>query len=58
MYSVENKNYHIAKLLLQKGADINKRDVDGFSCLMIAIDCNDSNFFKLLLDYNPTIEVL
>lgn len=58
MFSIQKNNYTISKLLLENGSDVNHKDIDGFSPLMIAIDSNDFNLIKLLLEYRPIIEVI
>ncbi len=57
MFAVQNKNNFIARLLLKNGANLNLKDVDGFTALMIAIDSNDLESCKILLEFHPKIEV-
>ncbi len=58
MFAVQNKNTHLAKFLLQNKADINKQDVDGFTALSIAIDSDNLEICRLLLEFNPEIKVI
>jgi ankyrin repeat protein len=48
---------YLTKLLLENGADINKKDIDGFSVTAIAIDSLSFEMCQLLLKYNPIIDV-
>jgi ankyrin repeat protein len=57
MFAVQNKNLHLARVLLKNNANINKQDVDGFTALTIAIDSDNLEICKLLLEYNPEIKV-
>lgn len=56
MFSIQNRNISMAKLLLSKGANINKKDFDGFSVIAIAIDSINLEMCELLLKYNPKID--
>ncbi len=56
MFSIQNRNLSIAKLLLDKGANVNKKDFDGFSVVAIAIDSINLPMCELLLKFNPTID--
>jgi ankyrin repeat protein len=57
MFAAQNKNLHLARVLLKNNANINKQDVDGFTALTIAIDSDNLEICKLLLEYNPEIKV-
>ena len=57
MFSVKNKNKNITRLLLQKGANVNHKDIDGFSVLAVAIDSMNLDICKILLEYKPSLEV-
>ncbi len=59
MYSISNHNFDISKLLLEKGADVNKTDKDGYSIISIAVDSSDNRMAicDLVLSYKPNIEV-
>jgi ankyrin repeat protein len=48
----------IAEQLLQHGANVNMKDVDGFSVLSIAVDRRDVKMCKTILKYQPSIDVL
>ena len=57
MFAVQNKNKILTKLLLKDGADINHKDIDGFSVLAIVIDSINIEMCEMLLEYNPKIDV-
>lgn len=57
MFSVQHKNSYLTRLLLDNGANINRKDVDGFSVIAIAIDSLNFELCQLLLKYNPIIDV-
>jgi ankyrin repeat protein len=58
MFSIQNSNMEIAEQLLQHGANVNMKDVDGFSVLSIAVDRRDVKMCKTILKYQPSIDVL
>lgn len=57
MYSVQSKNTKIARLLLDNRANINEKDIDGFTALAICTDSGNIPMCKLLLEYSPNIDV-
>ncbi len=56
-YSNTDSNNETVKLLLEKGADVNIQENDGWSALMMACKYNDTDSnnetIQLLLDYDP-----
>ena len=58
MFSIQNKNFNITKLLLKYGANVNHKDIDGFTPLTIGVDTKSLEIVKLLLLYKPIIEVM
>jgi ankyrin repeat protein len=57
MYSIQRKHFNITELLLQRGADVNLRDIDNHSPLMLALDSQYIPICKAILKFNPTIDV-
>ncbi len=50
LFAVFNKNFELAKLLIEKGADVNAQDYHaGISVLMRAVDSGDINFINYLI---------
>jgi len=56
MFAVQNKNFKLTQMLLEKGANVNAKDVDGFDALTIAVDSKNMNMCKFLLKYKPKID--
>jgi ankyrin repeat protein len=52
-----NNNHNIAKQLLDAGYDINEQDESGWTALMSACNWDDINDVKLLLQYNPDLNL-
>ena len=56
-FFTENGSLEIAKLLLQKGANINIQNPDGWTALHLASICNKQEEAKLLLEFNCDLYV-
>jgi len=56
MQSIQRGNLLITELLLKYGANVNKKDVDGFSVLTIAVDTRNVKMCKMVLSYHPLID--
>jgi ankyrin repeat protein len=57
MYTIQKKNFPLSKLLLEKGANVDYKDTDGFSPLAVAVDSRNIEFIKLIIKYKPQIDV-
>ena len=55
MYAVEKHNFGIVRFLLQYGADVNIIDEDGFNALAIAVDTQNEEMVKILLNSHPSL---
>ena len=55
MYAVEKHHFGIVRFLLQSGADVNIIDEDGFNALAIAVDTQNEEMVKILLNNHPNL---
>lgn len=53
--SIEDSN--IVKLLIEKGADVNKKNNDGKTALMFAVKYSHSNIVNLLIKKNVNLDI-
>lgn len=56
MYAVENQSLTISSYLFEKNIDININDIDGFTPLSIAIDTQNENMVRMILEQKPKEE--
>lgn len=56
MCAIQNKNIHRTKLLLDKGADIEKMDIRNETALFKAVTSDNLELIKLLVDKGANIE--
>lgn len=56
MYAIEKKNVLLTKFLLDNGVNIDNVDVDGFTPLALAIDTQQEEIVRILLEKKPSKE--
>ena len=56
-FAIIQKNYNSIGLLLEHGADIDSRNMDGRTPLMLACLAGDDQMIQTLLDFNPDLSI-
>lgn len=54
-WALWDKRYYAAKLLIERGADVNVADADGYTSLMVAAAVDDERSARLLLDNHADV---
>jgi ankyrin repeat protein len=67
MFAIQKQNEKLVKLLLDKGANVDVKDIvifnyiifiqDGFTPLSVAVDTRNKNMINLVLSAKPQIDV-
>ncbi len=58
MWAVWDDRYYVAKLLVDRGADVNRCDAEGYTSLMSACGTSNLRIVKLLLDNGADVNVV
>lgn len=58
MWAIWGEHYYVAKLLIDRGADVNLPDTEGYTCLMAACSTQNMRIAKLLLDRGADINAV
>jgi ankyrin repeat protein len=58
LLAVIHSNYNVVKLLLDRGADINSKDIFNRTPIIESINNKNSQIFKLLLAHNPDLNII
>lgn len=57
-WAIWDNRYYVAKLLIDRGADVNLPDADGYTSLMVACVVHDERIARLLLEHHADVNAV
>ena len=57
MYAIQKQNIKLIRKLLDKGASVDYKDIDGFTPLAVAVDSNNEQIIQLILNAKPEVDL-